>query len=675
MASTAAARATQTTFAAWGALGAYLVTLGASLRGLGLSSIPLAIVPVLLFAFRYGLWGGVGLSLALTALHAVLAAGAPLSSETALWLVGNGAVCVVLSALTARWAKLTPPEALPASERSLASALQREGDGPWDFIIDTGRVRYSEGCARFLGPPLGAPEHPLFAWFSRVHPEDRERVRKQVEEAIADPRKRLEALHRVRRADGAYRWVLARAALERDEAGRRVLSGWLTDVSELPIPAESPSHPAFHDALTGLPNRALFMDRLTHALARARRDPARRFAVMYVDLEDFRALHARLGHAGADELLLAVAHRLESSVRPGDSVARVGPDEFAVLLEDAEAGSDALSVGERVRRALLSPIAVAGHDLSGRASIGLVLGDGSLIAPEELMRRAREAADEARTQAQGRPVLFEPQMHDKAVRRATMEQALRSAIERGQMSLHYQPIVDLRTMRITGFEALARWRHPTLGLISPMTFIPLAEETGLISELGAWILFESLAQARKWQKLSSDAPLRMSVNLSTRQLREDARLVERVSQALDRTGVAPSTLTLEVTESLILEDADAGARLVSELRERGVQVCMDDFGTGYSSLSYLHRAHVDALKIDLSFVRNLTEDTEHAEIVHTILTLAKTLGLSAIAEGVETEAQLARLRELGCDAAQGYLFSPPVDAETAEALLKSPLRV
>jgi EAL domain-containing protein (putative c-di-GMP-specific phosphodiesterase class I) len=230
-------------------------------------------------------------------------------------------------------------------------------------------------------------------------------------------------------------------------------------------------------------------------------------------------------------------------------------------------------------------------------------------------------------------------------------------------------------MRITGFEALARWRHPTLGLISPMTFIPLAEETGLISELGAWILFESLAQARKWQKLSSDAPLRMSVNLSTRQLREDARLVERVSQALDRTGVAPSTLTLEVTESLILEDADAGARLVSELRERGVQVCMDDFGTGYSSLSYLHRAHVDALKIDLSFVRNLTEDTEHAEIVHTILTLAKTLGLSAIAEGVETEAQLARLRELGCDAAQGYLFSPPVDAETAEALLKSPLRV
>lgn len=557
----------------------------------------------------------------------------------------------------------------------LASPLQREDDGPWVWELETDSLRFTEACRNLLEDAQSPC--PTEAWFSRVHPEDLPSVREALDQVLTNRSERTDFVHRLRHAQGSFRWVavgVRRSADQGSPDGQ--LLGWFRCLDSLPEQTDFAHNPAFRDALTGLPNAALFLDRLSHAISRAGRNKSRRFAVMYVDLADFRAVNARLGRTLGDELLISVASRLETSIRPGDTIARAGSDEFALLLEDADGSNDAFAVAERIRRALLAPLPSAdGGELKKSPSIGLVLGDGSLLEAPALLQRAREAARESRTETQGRPVLFDPDMHDKAIERTALERALRTAVERGQLSVHYQPMIDLKTSAITGFEALARWRHPTLGLISPMSFIPLAEETGLISELGAWVLFEALTQLRKWQDLGPEHQnLQVSVNLSSRQLLDDPDLVQRVVQALSRTQVSPGSLILEVNESLLLADKEQGPRLLAELRERGVRVCMDDFGTGYASLSYLHRAKVDTLKIDLSFVRHLTEDSEHAEIVRTILTLAATLGLPAIAEGVETDAQLERLRKLGCSGAQGYLFSPPVDAESAGALLRSAQR-
>ncbi|MFT3928135.1 MAG: GGDEF and EAL domain-containing protein [Myxococcales bacterium] len=587
-----------------------------------------------------------------------------------IWVACGGLALILLGILASLFARRTARAEL-ALEEHLRHPLQREGSGPWVWELENDRLRYTPASQPLLA---GAPNPcPSEAWFARVHQEDLGALRELLDTHLAGRTERVECVHRLRHEDGSFRWVSVHArrdTVDSSPAGR--VLGWWTDLSSQPGPVESGLQPAFRDALTGLPNARLFLDRVIHAVARAGRNPSRRFAVMFVDLADFTAINQRLGRSIGDQLLLSVATRLESSVRPGDTVARVGSDEFALLLEDADASADALAVGERIRRALLAPMPTSGSELMKGPSIGLVLGDGSLFDAHEILRRAREAARESKSESQGRPVLFDPDMHDKAVERTSMERSLRGAVERGQLTVHYQPMIDLATGSITGFEALARWRHPTLGFVSPLSFIPLAEDTGLISELGAWILFESLTQLKKWQdQVPSERPLRINVNLSTRQLREDKELLQRIVQALDRTGVAPQCLALEVTESLLLDEAEDGRRLVTELRDRGVGVCLDDFGTGYSSLSYLHRARVDGLKIDLTFVRHLTDDSQQAEIVRTILTLSKALGLPAIAEGVETEAQLARLRELGCEGAQGYLFSPPVDADSAEVLLRS----
>ncbi len=585
--------------------------------------------------------------------------------------VVGGLVLIALGLLTALLSRRTA-RAERLGDEHLKGQLQRDGDGPWVWELETDQLRFTSAIAPLLEnvPSPCSTE----TWFARVHKDDLAPLRAAIDEVLSNRSERLDFIHRIRHADGAFRWVSVRARRS-SEKGRPdgLLLGCFTVHNLQTEQADASRNPAFRDPLTGLPNVTLFLDRLSHAISRAGRTKTRRFAVMYVDLADFRAVNQRLGRAFADDLLVSVATRLESSIRPGDTVARVGSDEFGILLEGADESSDALAAAERIRRALLAPLPKGDdEDMSKSPSIGIVLNDGALLEAREVLQRARDAALESRNETQGRPVLFDPNMHDKAVERSAMEHALRTAVERGQLSVHYQPMVDLTTGAITGFEALARWRHPTLGLISPLSFIPLAEETGLISELGAWILFESLAQVRKWQDASPDqANLSISVNLSTRQLRDDPDLVQRVAQALHRTGVSSSSLILEVNESLLLEGQEQGARLLAELHERGVRVCMDDFGTGYSSLSYLHRARVDILKIDLSFVRHLTEDSEHAEIVRTILTLAKSLGLPAIAEGVETDAQLTRLRALGCAGAQGYLFSAPVDAESASALLRT----
>lgn len=662
-----------------------LVTLGAALAyvcaflaawfALGIVIAPIAIIPVLAAAFFFGARGATLLSVAFVALHYAVLVATDASSQLLTEAAGGNLLLAAVGVGVGTLRDRVHAQLLRRreSEERYEIAARGANDGLFDWNLKTDEVYYSEPFAALLGyseKEIGsAPEE----WFSRVHPDDLAGVREAIATHLAGESARYEQEHRMRRKDGSWVWVLGRgiATLEKDGTPRR-MTGWLTDIAERKQSEAQLRHHAFHDALTGIPNRSLFMDRLSHALARARRNPEHRFAIIVLDLDRFKIINDSLGHIAGDELLVAVAERLQSCLRPADTVARMGGDEFMLLLEDVATPDDAMVVAERIHHALSSPLPLSGHDVVTAAGMGIALGDGTTAHPQDLLRDADTAMYEAKRRRNGRPVLFDGTMHDRAVERLAMESALRSAIERREMFVQYQPIIELSTGSIVGFEALARWRHPTLGLISPLSFIPLAEETGLISEIGLWILLEASAQARTWQAITKD--LRMNVNLSVRQMQQDPELLARIDQAIATSGLTPSSLSLEITESVIVEDTDKGAHLLGELRRRGIRVCMDDFGTGYSSLSYLHRFRVDSLKIDMSFVRELDRPHHRADIVRTILSLSRSLGLTAVAEGVETPSQLQRLRELGCDQAQGYLFSPPLDAAVAEALLRSARR-
>jgi diguanylate cyclase (GGDEF)-like protein/PAS domain S-box-containing protein len=653
---------------------AYIAVLSAAFSASGTLLLPWMALPVLLAAAAAGL-------------RAALLSAVGLAAATLLMLLWRSSdvdglllALTLPSALAAAALGLTRDRIKRESARTRQSSERYElaargsGDGLFEWELGSGHVYYSETFAQLLGyapTELGATSDD---WFSRVHSEDLPSLRAEIDQHIAGESAHLDNEHRIRRKDGSWLWVLTRAIAARDEQGKaQRLAGWLTDIHDRKRSEDQLRHHAFHDALTGLPNRALFMDRLTHALARARRTPSHRFAIVLLDLDRFKLVNDSLGHVAGDELLVWVGQRLESCLRPGDTVARLGGDEFMLLLEDVKDSDDARGVAERIQRALSLPLPLGGHDVVATASIGIAVGDGGILEPHELLRDADTAMYEAKARGSGQLVSFDARMHDRAVERLNLESALRCAIERGELSVSYQPIVELKSGTILGFEALARWRHPSLGDVAPIRFIPLAEETGMIGEIGAWVLTQAATQARRLMELfPARPPLTMHVNMSVRQMQQDLGLLDRVDRALALTQLPPELLTVEVTESVIMEDSEKGERLLGALRKRGIRVCMDDFGTGYSSLSYLHRFRVDSLKIDISFVRNLTEPSGRSEIVKTILTLAQTLGLSVVAEGIETREQLNRLIELGCLEGQGFLFSPPVDAASIESLLRHP---
>ena len=426
---------------------------------------------------------------------------------------------------------------------------------------------------------------------------------------------------------------------------------------------------AFHDRLTGLANRALLLDRLGQALERSNRRAAPGFAVMYLDSDRFKVVNDSLGHAVGDKLLGELGDRLKACVRPGDTVARLGGDEFAILLEDAPSADTAVQVADRIQRAVAKPFQLGSHLVHTSLSIGIIMSSVSTGGAAEVLRDADLAMYGAKASGRARHNFFTETMRGFALERLTLENDLRGAAERGELVVYYQPVVSLAERRLSGFEALVRWRHPRLGLVAPADFIPIAEETGLIIALDRWVLREACAQLSAWQRdFPSCPPLSMNVNLSSKQfLRVD--LVAHVQRVLADTGVTPGCLKLEVTESTFLrhDEADAAMR---GLRELGVKLYIDDFGTGYSSLSYLQRFPVDALKIDRSFVNNLHASPESAELVRAIIAMARTLRLEVVAEGVETPAQLAQLTGLGCGYGQGYLFAKPLPATDAAAFLE-----
>ncbi|HEY9859658.1 MAG TPA: EAL domain-containing protein [Candidatus Obscuribacterales bacterium] len=441
------------------------------------------------------------------------------------------------------------------------------------------------------------------------------------------------------------------------------------DVTEQKWAEEQLLHSALHDALTYLPNRALFMDRLAHAIQRAKRSVGHLFAVLLIDLDRFKLINDSLGHLVGDQLLVAIARRLEACLRLGDTVARLGGDEFAVLLEDIQSLSCATQIAERIKHALALPFNLNGYEVFTTASIGIALYTPSYVQPGNLLRDADIALYRAKALGKARYEVFNLSMHAHAVERLQLETDLRRAIDRQEFQLHYQPIVALTTGEIVGVEALVRWHHPQRGLVAPTEFIAVAEETGLIVPLGCWVLQEACQQVANWQaQFPSCRPLTISVNISGRQFSQ-TDLMTQVSQILQTTELAPGSLKLEITESVLMENAESAIAMLLALKALNVQLYMDDFGTGYSSLSYLHRFPIDTLKIDRSFVTTMDTDSKNSEIVQAIITLAHNLGMQVIAEGVETAVQQTQLSQMRCEYGQGYLFSKPVPAATVTNLL------
>jgi diguanylate cyclase (GGDEF)-like protein/PAS domain S-box-containing protein len=440
------------------------------------------------------------------------------------------------------------------------------------------------------------------------------------------------------------------------------------DVTERKRLEDELAHQAFHDSLTNLANQALFRDRVDHALQRMTREHER-VSVLFLDLDDFKTVNDSLGHTVGDELLIAVAERLRACLRAGDTGARLGGDEFAILIEDGSDDDEVRALAARMIVALQQPFQPAGREVFISASIGIAFGDAS-TSSDQLLRNADLAMYTAKRQGKRRFEIFEAEMHAAAVERLEMESDLRRGLAEGQLMLQYQPIVTLGTGEVVGVEALVRWRHPERGILPPLTFIPLAEETGLILELGRQVLAEACAQTQQWQRrFPSAAALTISVNVSPRQLQHDV-LVDHVREALERSGLPARSLVLEITETAMMHETDATIDKLLALKALGVRLAVDDFGTGYSSLSYLQRFPVDILKIDRSFVAAMEEEAENSSLAPAIVSLAHTLRLDAVAEGVETIGQADALAGLGCDLAQGFYFSRPVDANEVTKLLQ-----
>ncbi len=573
---------------------------------------------------------------------------------------------VVLARIQTQLSRKHAEEALRQSEERYALAARAANDGLWDWDLIKGKIYFSPRWKSMLGWEEHEIGEDPDEWFRRIHPDDVERVRADIAAHLKEQTPHYEDEYRMLHRDGNYLWMLGRGLGIRNNNGKaHRMAGSQTDITRGKVV----------DILTGLPNRVLFMDRLGRSFERARRGRGKAFALIFLDLDSFKLINDSFGHLMGDQLLVAIAGRLEATVRATDTVARfgrnhtvarLGGDEFTILLEDITNAVDVTRVAERIAKELGEPFMVGGQELFPTASIGIAIFNQSYQSPEEMLRDADTAMYSAKALGKGRYEIFDANMRAQTIARLQLETELRRAIERKEFEVYYQVLASLATGRIWGFEALVRWKHSTRGVVPPNEFIPVAEETGLIVPIGQWVLQEACQQARIWQaRFENDPPLVISVNLSARQFLQPD-LIQQCRRVLDETKLSHSSLNLEVTESAMMPDPESAIDLMGQLKSLGIKLALDDFGTGYSSLSYLHRFPLDSLKIDRSFVSRLMEDDE---IVRAIVTLGRNLGIKVIAEGVETIEQVEKLRELGCEFAQGYYFSVPVKAQEATDLL------
>ncbi len=565
--------------------------------------------------------------------------------------------------------------ALRESEERFSLAVQGANDGIWDWDLKTNRIYYSERWRIMLGLAQedieGVPEE----WYSRVHPEDLERLKLDIAAHIAGTTPHLQNEHRILHKDGNYRWVLARGLAVRDQHGLAYrLAGSLTDITDRKNAEERLLHDALHDTLTGLPNRALFLDRLHLAVERAKRHPEYQYAVLFLDLDRFKNVNDSLGHMVGDELLVAVANMLKAGLRSTDTVARLGGDEFVILLEDPQGTEGVIRVAQWINEQLKNAFHLTSHKVFITTSIGIVFSELNYNRAEDVLRDADIAMYRAKAQGRARYEVFEPSMRAKISESLVLETELRQALGRDEFTLKYQPIVSLADNRLTGFEALLRWKHPQRGVLSPAEFLPVAEESGLIIPIDRWVLQTACRQIKEWQeKYPLDPPLAVSVNLTGKQIAQPD-FVEFVQQVLDEIGLLPQSLKLEVTENDLMENTKSTIQVFNRLRALGVQIQVDDFGIGYSSLSYLSQFPVNALKIDHSFINKMMSDNNQLKIVQAIVLLTQRLDVVVVAEGVENEEQLRQLRAMGCEFGQGYYLSRPLDPESTTHLLEQVAR-
>jgi len=569
--------------------------------------------------------------------------------------------------LSHKWAV----EDLRESEERYALAVRGANDGVWDWNLATNGVYWSPRWKAMLGYQESEIGTDPEEWLGRVHPEDRGRVEAALAAHLANDSDHFESEHRLRHRNESFRWVLCRGAAIRNPAGAATrLAGSLTDITDTKLA----------DPLTGLPNRILFLDLVERAIKRAGRRQGYVFALLTLGLERFSVVNDSLGPFGADRLLVGVARRLQSGLRATDTVAREEPgmtlarlsgDEFNVLLDDITDVRDAIRVAERLRRALEAPFEIDGHQVVTSVRIGIAVSTTGYDQPDAILRDASTALNRARVTGTGAYEIFDPAMRTSAISRLRVETDLRQAIESRAFEMYYQPIVSLESGRIVGFEALLRWRHPVRGMVSPAEFIPIAEDTGMILDLGRLALAESCRQMAAWQaRFGLAAPDVMCANVSSRQL-ADGDLVGDVTAVLEQTGLSSSKLKLEITETAFISDVTRAHGIMSRAKSLGIEWSLDDFGTGYSSLSYLHELRVNTIKVDRSFVSLLGTEGPASEMVRAIVALAHNLGMNVVAEGVETAAQFAELQGLGCEFAQGFYFSKPVDWSAADRLIAS----
>ncbi len=560
-------------------------------------------------------------------------------------------------------------EALRRSQERFELVTRATSDAIWDWNLSTDELWWNEGFKKLFGYSGEEIGSDLSSWTDRLHPDDADRVIHDVHRHIDSGNHNWSDEYRFRRRDGSYAFVIDRGYIvyDSDDTPVRML-GSMMDVTVRKSLEDQLTHQALHDPLTKIANRVLFRDRVEHALSKLIRSHVS-IAVLFLDLDNFKAINDSLGHAAGDKLLVAVADRLQDCLRNSDTAARLGGDEFGVLIESVTHFGEAVTIAERILEVFRQPFSIEGNEVYVGASIGIAAGSTDTQGSEELLRNADLAMYLAKSKGKGNYVVFEPKMHEALMERIELEADLRRGIDENEFTIHYQPIIDLQSRGIMGMEALVRWLHPKFGLLSPMTFIPLAEETNLIVPLGEWIICEACQQMQDWRTQHPGLnDISLTVNISIRQFMQ-IELVEIVSRALESSGLPPRCLILEITESFMMQDTESTILKLHELKKLGIRLAIDDFGTGYSSLSYLQRFPIDILKIDKSFVDKLGQGSEGNAVARAIIMMGDSLNLKTIAEGIEHNDQIAALQDLGCGAGQGFHFAKPLTKEDMNSYL------
>jgi diguanylate cyclase (GGDEF)-like protein/PAS domain S-box-containing protein len=564
-------------------------------------------------------------------------------------------------------------KSLRTSEERYALAAQGANDGLWDWDLVIGRFYTSPRWHQMLGLAAEETEGKPEDWFKRAHDDDVSTLRAAVDAHLAGHSAHLEHEFRMRHRDGSDRWMQARGLAVMNRTGKPTrFAGSMTDITGRKLAEVQLLHDAFHSRLTGLPNRALMIDRINQSMQLWQRGGESDVIVLILDLDHFRNINESLGQATGDQVLISLARNLEPALRPDDTLAHLGEDEFAILRFTAgNARTQTEQLIEAVYGVLANPITIESRDFEMGGSIGYVLASEAVgKIGDEMLRDANLALYKAKTTGRGQAIRFEAAMHQTAVKRFDLEADLRRAIAKGgELELFYQPIIDIQNDRMQGYEALIRWRHPTRGLVSPIDFIPLAEDTGLIVEIGRRGILEASRQIAAWRPAGGGKPPQVAVNVSGRQFAAEG-LLDDIENALKVTGIPPECLKLEVTESLVMDNPERTVEMLRRIIAIGCKVSIDDFGTGYSSLSHLHRFPFNTLKIDRSFIIRMTESREGFEIVRVIASMAKVLDRDVVAEGVEEQAQVVVLKDLGVEFVQGYVYSKPLPSPDATAFLE-----